>query len=313
MNWVEVSVHTSQGAVEPVSNILHEAGASGVVIQDPNDLVKSWDTTLGKVYELNPDDYPDDGVIVKGYLSEANAHEDAIAQIKNSVTQLEAYGFDIEPNDVTLTDVQEEDWATSWKQYYKPVHVSDQMTIVPTWETYESRDDEVIIELDPGMAFGTGTHPTTLMCLQALERTIQPGTSMIDVGTGSGVLSIAAAKLGAYPIEAYDLDGVAVESARQNIALNGASDSITVAQNNLLDGVEAQADIVVGNLLAEIILAFVDQVPRVLKPGGLFISSGIIEGKKDEVEEALIAAGFTIEETLQMDDWVVIMARNSTD
>lgn len=311
MNWAEVSVHTSQGAVEPVSNIFHEVGASGVVIQDPNDLVKAWDTTLGKVYELNPDDYPEDGVIVKGYVPMTSSIEETVTQVKEAVNSLTQYGFDLGPNTVSIVEVQEEDWATSWKQYYKPVKVSDKMVIVPTWEEYEASSDEIIIELDPGMAFGTGTHPTTVMCLQALEKTIKTGDHLIDVGTGSGVLSIAGAKLGASPVNAYDLDEVAVVSAKQNIALNDVDGLIDVKQNNLLNGVEAQADVVVGNLLAEIVIDFTPQVPAVLKPGGLFISSGIIEGKKDDVKDALLAANFSIVETIEMEDWVAFIAKKS--
>jgi ribosomal protein L11 methyltransferase len=159
------------------------------------------------------------------------------------------------------------------------------------------------------MAFGTGTHPTTVMCIQALERTVRPGDRVIDVGTGSGVLSIAAAMLGAEDVRAFDLDEVAVTTARLNIKLNKVNEVVTTSQNNLLDGVEENAaDVVVANILAEVILRFTNHVARVVKPGGSFIASGIIQQKKDQVKDALVEAGFEITETILMEDWVAIIA-----
>ena len=174
-----------------------------------------------------------------------------------------------------------------------------------------SSPDEKIIELDPGMAFGTGTHPTTTMCIRALEKTVQPGDTVIDVGTGSGVLSIAAAKLGAASVQAYDLDPVAVESAEMNVRLNKTDDIVNVGQNSLLEGIEGPVDLIVANLLAEIILLFPEDAARVVKPGGLFITSGIIGAKEKVISEALETAGFSIEEVLRMEDWVAIIARNA--
>lgn len=207
--------------------------------------------------------------------------------------------------------MHEEEWATAWKKYYNPVKISEKFTIVPTWEMYEPvNSDELIIELDPGMAFGTGTHPTTVMCIQALERTVLPGDRVIDVGTGSGVLSIAAAQLGAEDVRAYDLDEVAVTSAKLNIKLNKVSNMVSISQNNLLDGVEEKsADVIVANILAEVILRFTDDVARVVKPGGTFIASGIIQQKKEQIKEALVKAGFEISETILMEDWVALIAK----
>lgn len=183
---------------------------------------------------------------------------------------------------------------------------------MPTWEEYTpASPEEKIIELDPGMAFGTGTHPTTTMCIRALEKTVQPGDTVIDVGTGSGVLSIAAAKLGASSVQAYDLDPVAVESAEMNVRLNKTDDIVSVGQNSLLEGIEGPVDLIVANLLAEIILLFPEDAARVVKSGGLFITSGIIAAKEKIISEALEKAGFTIEEVLRMEDWVAIIARNA--
>jgi ribosomal protein L11 methyltransferase len=310
MKWSEISIHTTNEAVEPISNILHEAGASGVVIEDPFELVKEREDKFGELYQLNPDDYPTEGVIVKAYLPINSFLGETVDEIKEAINNLILYNIDIGKNSVKLTEVQEEEWATAWKKYYNPVKVSERFTIVPTWEEYiPVNSDELIIELDPGMAFGTGTHPTTVMCIQALERTVKQGDTVIDVGTGSGVLSVAAAMLGAEKVNALDLDIVAVESAEMNIKLNKVHDKVTVSQNNLLEGIGKQADIVVANILAEVILRFTDDVARTVKPGGYFIASGIIGAKKEQLKEAITQAGFEITEILQMEDWVAFIAK----
>jgi ribosomal protein L11 methyltransferase len=312
MKWSEISIHTTHEAVEAISNILHEAGAGGVVIEDPYDLIKERDASFGEVYELNPDDYPEEGVIIKAYLPINSFLGETVEEIKQAINNLLLYDIDIGKNKITISEVNEEEWATAWKKYYNPVKISEKFTIVPTWETYEPvSSDELIIELDPGMAFGTGTHPTTVMCIQALEKYVKPGDTVIDVGTGSGILSIAAAMLGAKSVRALDLDPVAVDSARLNVKLNKVQHIVTVSQNNLLDRIEEQANVIVANILAEIILRFVDDAYRLLEKNGYFITSGIIQAKKQEVKEGLIKAGFAIEETLVMEDWIAFIARKA--
>lgn len=310
MKWSEISILTTNEAVEPISNILHEAGASGVVIEDPLELVKEREDQFGEIYQLNPDDYPEEGVIIKAYLPVNSFLGETVDEIKEAINNLIIYKIDIGLNKVSISEVNEEEWATAWKKYYNPVKISEKFTIVPTWEDYTPvNTDELIIELDPGMAFGTGTHPTTVMCIQALERTVQPGDRVVDVGTGSGVLSIAAAKLGAAKVEAMDLDDVAVQVAKLNIKLNKVQDVAAVSQNNLLDGVADGADIVVANILAEVILRFSDDAGKIVKNGGYFITSGIIQQKKEVVKDAMINAGFSIEEIISMEDWVAIIGK----
>ncbi|AYK64500.1 50S ribosomal protein L11 methyltransferase [Bacillus subtilis] len=310
MKWSELSIHTTHEAVEPISNILHEAGASGVVIEDPLDLIKERENVYGEIYQLDPNDYPDEGVIVKAYLPVNSFLGETVDGIKETINNLLLYNIDLGRNHITISEVNEEEWATAWKKYYHPVKISEKFTIVPTWEEYMPvHTDELIIEMDPGMAFGTGTHPTTVLCLQALERFVQKGDKVIDVGTGSGILSIAAAMLEAESVHAYDLDPVAVESARLNLKLNKVSDIAQVKQNNLLDGIEGEHDVIVANILAEVILRFTSQAYSLLKEGGHFITSGIIGHKKHEVKEALEQAGFTIVEILSMEDWVSIIAK----
>ncbi|MCM3237055.1 50S ribosomal protein L11 methyltransferase [Heyndrickxia oleronia] len=310
MKWSEIMIHTTNEAIEPISNILHEAGASGVVIEDPFDLIKEREDQFGEIYQLNPDDYPEEGVIIKAYIAVNSFLGETIEEIKQSINNLTELNIDIGHNDVSISEVNEEEWATAWKKYYNPVKISEKFTIVPTWEEYEPvSSDELIIELDPGMAFGTGTHPTTVMCIQALERTVKEADSVIDVGTGSGVLSIAAAMLGAGKVTALDLDEVAVQSARLNVKLNKVQSVVTVSKNDLLQGMDGQVDVVVSNILAEVIMSFTDDVAKAVKMGGYFIASGIIQQKKDQVKDAMIASGFTIEETIIMEDWVAFIAK----
>ncbi|WP_338838001.1 50S ribosomal protein L11 methyltransferase [Kurthia gibsonii] len=310
MKWSEFSIHTSNEAVDAISNILHEAGASGVVIEDSLELEKVREQEFGEIYALDPVDFPTKGVIIKAYLPLNSFLGETVEEIKLAINNLASFDIDLGENKVSTCEVDEQDWSTSWKEYYHPVKISNRFTIVPTWEDYQPvESDELIIELDPGMAFGTGTHPTTVMSLQALEKHVNDAVSVIDVGTGSGVLAIGAALLGAKHVHALDLDEVAVRSAIENVELNHVSNQIDVVQGDLLDTVKEPAEVVVANILAEIILTFVEDAYTIVKPGGIYITSGIIEGRKEDVKQALIEAGFEIDEVMMMEDWVTIVSR----
>ena len=311
MKWSEISIHTTAEATEAVSSILYEMGANGVVIEDPEVLYREWDTPFGEIYQLSPDDFPAEGVFVKAYLPvDSSELFDVVEELKEQLAQLTEYGLDIGKANIAVNDVHEDEWAHAWKKYYKPVHVTDRMTIKPVWEEYEPRHDkEIIIEMDPGMAFGTGTHPTTILCLRAVEKYVDEGDRLYDVGTGTAILSIAAVKLGAEHVLAMDLDEVAVRSAQANTELNGVHEKITVRQNNLLDGVEEPVDVVVANILAEVIVRFTDDVYRVLKPEGVFIASGIIQAREADVKKALADSGLVVVETIMIDDWVAIVSK----
>ncbi|GAB3050774.1 50S ribosomal protein L11 methyltransferase [Virgibacillus ainsalahensis] len=310
MKWSEICIHTTNEAIEPISNILHETGASGLVIEDPMDLMKERDTFFGEVYELNPEDYPKEGVYIKAYLPMNSFLGETVEEIKLAINNLIIYDIDIGKNDVTLSEVHEEEWATAWKKYYKPVKISKKITIIPTWEEYTPVDtDEIIIELDPGMAFGTGTHPTTVLSIQALEQHLKKDDVVIDVGSGSGVLSIASSLLGAAQVLAFDLDDVAVKSTMMNAELNNMDKQITAKQNNLLDHVDTRANVIVSNILAEIIIRFVEDAWNNLVEGGLFITSGIIQNKKQMVKDKLENQGFQIIELNEMEDWISIIAK----
>lgn len=308
--WKEYSVAINNDAAEAVSSIFAELGSSGVSIKDRNDFLKLPEYGSDTLWELDEENFPKDGVIIKGYFTEHDDFDKILDELTTRVNKLVDYGLEITHIDIQMNDVKEEEWATAWKKYYHPVNVTRFLTIVPQWETYTKRfDDERIVYLDPGLAFGTGTHPTTQLCIQSLETTIFPGAKVFDVGTGSGVLSIVSALFGAGTISAYDLDEVAVTSARDNIKLNQLENDISVEVNNLLTDVDDKADIIIANILAEIILPFIPDAYHRLKDNGLFITSGIILKQKDKVLLELDANGFEILQINQMKDWIAIIAK----
>ncbi|MBU7447635.1 MULTISPECIES: 50S ribosomal protein L11 methyltransferase [Lactiplantibacillus] len=314
MKWTEVTVSTSNEAVEAVSNILMEVGASGVKIDDALDYQNLKPDRYGEIIDLDTIPHVTSGAQVSAYYPETVFVPEILPTIKQRVSQLSDFGLNPAPNEVSMTALSDEDWATAWKKYYHPVRVTRYLTIVPSWEDYQpAQSGELVLRLDPGRAFGTGTHPTTKLCLQALETVINGGEHLIDVGTGSGVLSIAAKAMGVGAVEAYDLDDVAVASAQTNLDLNPVAKDVKVAANDLLAGIDTQADIIVANILAEIIIPLVPQARQNLKRGGYFITSGIIDDKFQTVLTALTDAGFQIAQHTQMGDWHGIVAYLPTD
>lgn len=317
MNWTAVTVTTSNEAVEAVSYILTDCGASGVKIDDAEDYKKLKPGKYGPHGEIvDPQSLPhrQSGAALTGYFPPKVFVPEIMQDIKKRVDQLRDFGLDPSPAQVESSAINDEDWAYVWQQYYHPVRVSHDLTIVPQWEDYQpAQKDEHLIYLDPGMAFGTGTHPTTKLMLQALDIVVRGGESMIDVGTGSGVLSIAAKELGAADVAAYDIDQVAVDSAKKNIQLNPAAADVKLGVNSLLDGIHTQVDLIVANILAEIILPLIPQAWENLKAGGYFLSSGIINTKFDQVSQAMTDQGFIIDQTMKMKDWYGIIAHKPSD
>ncbi|WP_340013835.1 50S ribosomal protein L11 methyltransferase [Paenibacillus sp. FSL K6-1318] len=319
MLWHELTIHTTEEAVEMISNFLHEAGAGGVSIEESGTLNKKRDTTYGELYDVPLNDIPEGFAVIKGYFSEGTDMAALQSEVNPRIEELSDFGIDTGEVRYETRTVDEDDWATAWKQYFKPVRVSERLTIKPTWEEYTPESpDEKIIELDPGMAFGTGTHPTTSLCLRTLETIIQGGEEVIDVGTGSGILAIGAIKLGAKHVLALDLDPVAVISARENVELNGLEQQITVKESDLLSvlgsqdpalGVQLPVKVVVANILAEIILLFVDDVYHALESGGTYIVSGIWKNKEQVVHDALVASGFEVSAIHRDEDWLAFVAR----
>jgi len=306
-DWIEVTIITSSEAVEAVSGMLYNTGVEGVSILDPLDLIfrrdhtTDWDYFDETIIDTNSQ------VVVKGYYKKDEKFVGYLEEIKTGVNNLPKFGLDKGLGSVTAEKVNEEDWENNWKKYYKPIKVGEKIVIKPIWEEYNKNPDEIIVELDPGMAFGTGSHETTRMCIKALERHVKAESTVFDIGTGSGILSIAAAKLGAKKTIGVDLDPVAVDSARQNVSYNDIS-NIEILYGDLMEVVKGKANIVIANIMADIIMFLTEQVKEFLVEGGYFISSGIILSKKDEVINKLIQCGFKIEEINIEGEWVCIVA-----
>lgn len=307
MDWTAITVVTSSEAVETVSYILTDEGAQGVQIEDAADFKKLKPGKYGshgEIADLATIPHRQHGAAVTGYFPQSTFVPELLPTIQQRVAKIRDYGLNPEPNKVTAATVDNQQWATVWQKYYHPLRVTDQLTIVPQWEDYTPTSSaEKLIYLDPGMAFGTGTHPTTRLMLEALEKVVHGNEYLIDVGTGSGVLSIAAKQLGVGKIDAYDIDEVAVRSAKKNLALNPVAQDVHVGVNSLLDGITVQADIIVANILAEIIVPLIPQAYRNLKPGGLLLLSGIIDDKAALIREQLDSQGLIIDDEQTMKDW----------
>lgn len=297
--WQELTITVSREAEEAASNILIELGSQGVAIDDSADYLGQVD----QYGELFPEVEQSERVRITGYYPDSVDIEDIAAQANERLAELDGFGLETGDIELTRQELAEEDWADNWKKYFEPARITHDLTIVPSWTDYEAGPSEKVIKLDPGMAFGTGTHPTTKMSLFALEQVLRGGETVLDVGTGSGVLSIASSLLGAKEIFAYDLDDVAVRVAQENIALNAGTENIHVAAGDLLKGVDIEADVIVANILADILVNLTDDAYRLLKDEGYLIMSGIISEKWDLVRESAEAAGFFLETHMIQGEW----------
>ena len=292
--WIEVRVITKSEALEPVSGIFYSLDCKGVAIEDPEDILGreqgplTWDFA-----DINVLEHKGKVAVVKAYFAEEDNIEEILGYVNEKLVELKEMGIDLGEAKVEHEKMYEEDWANTWKQYYKPSKVGEKIVVKPIWEEYEEKEGELVVNLDPGMAFGTGTHETTRMCIQALEKYVKEESTVFDVGCGSGILAIAAAKLGAKLAVGVDLDPVAVESSIENVGYNNLN-NIEILHGNLVEVIDGKADIVVANILAEIICILTDDVKRVMKDGGVFITSGIIHDRVDMVCEKLEATGFEV-------------------
>lgn len=309
MKYIELQVITTTEASDAVSELLYEEGASGVLIEDPNDFnalnkdEKSWDYVEEELVKLLGEDTK-----VKGYFLSDEFSEAKLKSIGFRVEKLEEFGLDKGKGIVTTREVDDEDWANAWKKYYKPVKVGDRVVIKPTWEEYQAKADEIIVELDPGMAFGTGTHETTIMCIKLLEKYVKSDSTVFDVGCGSGILGITAAKLNAARVLCVDIDEISCKVSRENAEMNKVDDRLEVRRGNLLDVVSDKADVIIANIIADIIISFSGDAMSCLSKGGIFISSGIIRDRRDEVLTKLKEEGFNVLEVLDMGEWCAIAA-----
>jgi len=309
MNWVEIKIKTSTEAVEAISNIFYEAGVMGIVIEDPKDYLRPQDEKWDYVEIPVGIDFEE--VVVTGYLVEDSSLAERVGEIGERMKQLPEFGLNIGRGEMAMTTVSDKDWANAWKKYYKPTHVGKRLVIKPSWETYRSNQGEIVIDLDPGMAFGTGTHETTRLCMELLEKYMKKGFTVIDMGCGSGILSIAAGKLGASGVLAIDKDEVAVKVARQNVERNDLSPAVRVLKGDRLRDFAFKADIIAANIIADVIMDLSEEVPLKLKENGIFLASGIIKDRKISVIEALEKNGFDMVEELEKGEWVALVAKQA--
>ena len=285
--WQQVSISVTREAVEATANLFCEAGArNGVEIDDPLLLKELKEHTTWELCDL-PMPEETEIVTVSAYYPEDEELSGRLSTIKEGLSEIEKRIGSFQVGQLRFRKVSEKDWANEWKQYFHTTKIGSQIVIKPDWESYTPTAEEKVIELDPGMAFGTGTHATTRMCIERLEELVTPNIDVYDVGTGSGILAMTAALMGARSIHAIDIDGKAVEVAKENIAKNHLSNRITVKKGNLLDDADEKADLIVANIIADIIITLLPDAFKKLRQGGLFLASGVIKERLCDVKKRL--------------------------
>ncbi|MDO8682940.1 MAG: 50S ribosomal protein L11 methyltransferase [Armatimonadota bacterium] len=293
MRWAEVTLVTSSEAADAVTDILLSERCGGVASADPSSRVN------GQVKQNLAAYFPVDERLPA-----------TLDRIKGRVESLSDFGFSGNSPELTVKFVEDEDWATAWKSFFKPLVVG-KIVVKPTWEDFNPKLEQIIVELDPGMAFGTGNHPTTQMCLKAVQTYLHFGDTMLDVGTGSGILAIAAALLGALKVIGIDIDSIAVKAAIENVKTNGVEKIVEITEADSPTAVDISADLVTANIVASTIISMRESLCAALKPGGILIASGIIDERRSEVENAIQSAGMSLIETICEGEWVTVIARKN--
>ena len=318
MKWYEIAVYTTDAGTEPVCAALTEAGLDGCSIEESRDSAAAFLRESALYWDFaDMDKIGTDHPCVKSYIEVSEEAEAILAAAKEAVERLKAidFGVDMGTLTVTVSERDDEDWANNWKKYYKPLNIGERLLVLPSWEE-QPETDRTVLKLDPGLAFGTGAHGTTRMCLELLEGVVREGDEMIDLGCGSGILSIAARLLGAKHAVAVDIDPIAESIARENAEMNGIAvegydieigDVLTDAA--LREKIDGQYDVVVANIVADVIIALAPYAMTLCKPGAPFIVSGIIDTRRDEVKAHLLEDGFLVEEVREGEGWVAMRAR----
>ena len=318
MKWKKFTLSTTTAAVDLVSSMLDELGIEGIEIEDHVPLTEA--ETKGMFIDILPDLGPDDGTAkVSFYLDDDKLEnlEELLLEIEKGLDELSSF-VDVGERTLQLSETEDKDWINNWKQYFKPSPVDD-ILIKPTWETIPEEDkDKLLIQIDPGTAFGTGQHETTQLCIRQLKKYVTPGCSVLDVGTGSGILGITALKLGAGSVFGTDLDDNAITAVGENLEANAIdSAQFQVLQGNIIDDKAVQDaagygcyDIAVANILADVIILLQEEIPVHLKKGGIFITSGIINMKEEAVRQAFAANDqLEVVEVTYQGEWLSVTAR----
>ncbi len=304
MNWIEVKIRVYREEMEVVSDILLAAGAQGVSIEDPklvNDLRSSIPCELCGV----PEQKDNGTVAVTAYYEDNAKMPEQLEQISKELYLVEEHTGRSYVG-IYFKKLFEKDWANEWKRYFHVTHVGEKVVIKPSWEEYFPQAGEHVIEIDPGMSFGTGMHSTTCMCIKRLEKILPQHATVFDVGTGSGILAITAALLGAESVLAVDIDPLAVRIAKENVAMNRLSGKIDVFHSDLLQSVKGLADVIIANIIADVIIELLQDVPKKLKPNGIFLASGIIKDRQEDITAVTEAVGMKVDYIEEKGDWLMM-------
>ena len=322
MEWIEVFVATSQMGLEPVEGVLYQCGLNGLMIHDEADFAeflenpnREWDYVADELVEEKQEQTTG----ITFFLRDNLYGREQLSQIKSALQSVKETEkeLDLGSLEVTMKNVAEEDWANNWKKYFKPFPVGDKIMIKPSWEELPAQSDKIILKIDPGHIFGTGTHETTQLCMELIEKYVKKDDMVLDIGCGSGILSIASLLLDAKEADAVDIDPNAIQIAYENSDRNDIDRSrYHVKAGNILEDKELQAsysgkkyDLVAANIVADVIIALTKQVPDYIKDGGIFLCSGIITERKEDVLEALKAANFAVLDIKEKTSWVAIATR----
>ena len=308
MKWHEIELEIDNEYVEEACGIFYTYDIQGVNIIDPEDMLKYLNSNKSDWDYYDIDDFEkvtEGKAIIKGYLHESMD----IEELKKDFQQKLDFAFNDVETKVCVGEVVDKDWNEGWKKHFKPVKIGKKIVIKPSWEEYEAVDDEIIVEMDPGMAFGTGTHETTSLCVDLLQEYIKDNTTVFDVGCGTAILSIVAAKLGANRVLGIDIDPVAYRVSKENVDINNVEDIVEIRQGDLLESVDTKGDLIVANIMADVIIMLSSSIGEVMKDDAIFIASGIIIEKLDEVLDTLENNGFQIIEVKKDGGWSAIVCK----
>lgn len=295
MSWTQVRVECKVTEIDTVSAVMSMI-ENGLMIEDYSDVTDGLNAIYGELLDEEIVKKDKSLGAVSIYLSEDRNIPETLSSLKDRFVSL---GLNVKMETLGL---KEEDWADCWKKYYKPLHIGEKIVIVPAWENYEAKDGEVIVTIDPGMAFGTGTHETTALCAELIEKYLAVGDRALDVGTGSGILAVIESKLGASSVDALDIDPNAVKAAKENCDANGVK-NVICRQSDLIRSAEGVYDFISANIVADIIIRMAENVSDFIKHGGVLVASGIIESQAEQVVSVFREKGFELKDKLDKNDW----------
>jgi ribosomal protein L11 methyltransferase len=304
MNWTEICVSIPNECLELASAIANMTVPYGIYIEDYSDLeTAAWEIAHIDLIDEELINKDRNKSIIHIYISECDNAAEALEFLK---ARLEAENIPFEAETIGVND---KDWNENWKKYFKPIEVGSRLAVVPSWEEYDNKDNRTILSIDPGAAFGTGTHATTSLCLALLENYIADGDKMLDIGTGSGILAIASCLLGADSAVGVDIDAQSVKTAKENAEINQMGDKVTYIEGDLCDKIDGKFDIVCANIVADVIISLTDYVEKFMHEDSLFICSGIIDIREDDVLKALSVNGFTVVDECECENWRAFAVR----